>query len=222
VSRRNRAVVFLAAAVLCAGLAASVASGYGTRLQQRYGALRAVVVAGADLRAGRPIEGKAAESLQLRRVPARFVPPTAIAGPEEAIGRVPAAIVPRGSYVLAPQLGGAGALDGPAQAGAGRSPVEIAVTGAEALAAGGGPGAARVDVVVTEESDGGGRGRTYVAARAVELLDLREGGAGNEDVAESAGWTATLALTHGEALKLIAAENFARQIRLLPESGAGS
>jgi Flp pilus assembly protein CpaB len=56
-----------------------------------------------------------------------------------------------------------------------------------------------------------------VAAHQVELLALHrgtDGGAG--EAGPEPGWTATLAVTHAEALKLIAAENFARQVRLLP------
>lgn len=215
-SRRGRAALFLGAAMLCAGFAASIASGYGARLEQRYGPLRPVVVTGTDLRAGTPIEGRAAEGLELRRVPVRFAPPTALASPEEAFGRVPSTVIPRGSYLLGAQLEEPGARAGQGRPGGGRSPVEIAVTGAEALAAGGAGVGTRVDVVVTEEPEGGSRGRTHVAARGVQLLELSEGVAAEEDMGGTTGWTATLALTHGEALKLIAAESFARQIRLLP------
>jgi pilus assembly protein CpaB len=215
VSRRARALSFLLAALLCAALAASLASGYGARLERRYGQLRSVVVAGEELPAGKPIEGRQAQALELRRVPARFVPAAAISTAEEALGRVPAAVVPAGAYVLAPQLGAPGSDSGRLGLASGRSPVEIAVSGAEALASGDAAGGSVVDVVVTEESDAGAPGRTYVAAHGVQLLDLRRGGEA-ADGGAGPRWTATLALTHAEALKLIAAENFARQVRLLP------
>jgi hypothetical protein len=35
----------------------------------------------------------------------------------------------------------------------------------------------------------------------------------------SAAWTATLALRRPQALRLIQAENFARQVRLIPQGG---
>jgi hypothetical protein len=94
--------------------------------------------------------------------------------------------------------------------------VEITVTGAGAL----GAATRRVDVVVTTEAGpGGGAGRTYVAARAVDLLDLRPaGGDGATDTLPGPSldsWTATLALTRGEALRLIQAESFARSLRLI-------
>jgi Flp pilus assembly protein CpaB len=217
-SRRGRATAFIVAALACAMLAAGLAAGYGARYEDRYGPLRPVVVAGHDLDAGRAIGVRAAERLQVRRVPVRFLPPGAIANPAEAIGRVPSVVVPRGSYLLASQLEQPGAADGAgSEAGPGRSPVEIAVAGGGALTTAG-PGAT-VDVVVTTEPEGGASGRTYVAARGVRLLELREDGeaaGGPGSLGSPAAWTATLALTRGQALGLIAAESFARQIRLLP------
>jgi hypothetical protein len=95
----------------------------------------------------------------------------------------------------------------------GRRPVEIAVGGAGALlSAGPAPGGAKVDVIVTSEPAGAGPGRTYVAAADVPLLALRPGPEGASGPA-----AATLALTRGQALKLIAAESFARRVTLLPE-----
>jgi hypothetical protein len=58
-----------------------------------------------------------------------------------------------------------------------------------------------------------------VAAPAVELLDLRAADeATGADIAPgpaSDTWIATLALTRGQALRLIQAESFARSIRLI-------
>jgi Flp pilus assembly protein CpaB len=210
------------AACFCAALAASLASGYGARVERQYGALRPVVVAGADLSPGKVIGPGSAGRLELHRIPARFVPPGAIGGVSEAIGRAPAAVIPRGSYVLGAQLElpKEKGKDQPGL-GAGRSPVEIAVAGGEAIAAAGDPAdGPLVDVIVTTEPKGSGAGRTYVAARKVQLLSLREGGeAGTDSGAPGATgtWTATLALNRAEALRLIAAENFARQVRLLPQ-----
>jgi pilus assembly protein CpaB len=218
VSRRGRAAIFLAGALACALLAATLASGYGSRSRERYGPLRPVVVAGADLAAGQALGSRVAEHLEVRRVPERFVPPGALASPAEALGRAPLAAIPRGAYLLAGQLADPGESDeGAPRLGRGRSPVEIAIAGGGAIAATG-PGA-KVDVVVTTEPEDGAAGRTYVAAASVLLLDLREGAAaapGDGSGAPSGDSTATLALTRAQALRLIAAENFARQVRLLP------
>ena len=66
--------------------------------------------------------------------------------------------------------------------------------------------------MVTTEPSGSGSGHTYVAAAAVPLLALAPAaeGAETEGVA-----SATLGLTRPQALRLIAAESFARQVTLL-------
>ena len=157
------------------------------------------------------------------RVPARFVPPDALGVRDAATGMVPAARIPAGSYVLAGQLldpAHAGRHDPPAGLDRGEEPVQIAVTGAEALATGGrSPEGMLVDVIVTSEpGPGGGAGRTYVAASGVRLLGLAESGgdvSGGAGPVSSGAWRATLGLTRPQALRLIQAESFARQIRLI-------
>ncbi|MGN6588457.1 MAG: SAF domain-containing protein [Solirubrobacterales bacterium] len=213
-SRRTRAIGFLLAALLMAVAAATVANGYGDSVVRGYGELRPVLIATAQLPAGRAIEPEvAAEKLEVRRVPVRFAPPGALAAPTEAIGLAPAAAVPAGSYLLAAQLRSP-AADRPAVAlGSGRRPVEIAVSGAGALAAFGPPPVgSKVDVVVTTEPSGSGDGRTYVAAPAVPLLGLAPG----VEEAEAETATATLGLTRAQALRLIDAESFARRVTLIP------
>lgn len=104
-SRRGRALAFTLAALLAAATAAAIADGYGNSVAHGYGELRAVVIAGAELRAGRAIDpALAADALEVRRVPARFVPPGALESPAEAIGLVAAVAVPAGSYLVASQL----------------------------------------------------------------------------------------------------------------------
>jgi pilus assembly protein CpaB len=219
-ARRGRAIGFAAAAALCAGLAASAAGG-GPDPATELGPLREVVVTRAPLSAGRRLRDRdLAKALEVRRVPARFVPPGALSAPVQAAGRAPVAAIPAGAYLLASQLelpdAGRrrhGDLD------AGRRPVQIEVAAAGALAARPRPDR-RVDVVVTTEPEpGGGAGRTYVAAEAVQLLDLRPAGAPAGDPlpgAPASAWTATLALTRADALRLIQAESFARSVRLIP------
>jgi Flp pilus assembly protein CpaB len=213
VSRRRRAIGFLLGAFLAAAAAATIADGYGRSVARGYGELRPVLVASADLPAGKEIDAAVAtEMLEVRRVPVRFAPAAALAAPQEALGLVPAATVPAGSYLLAAQLRPP-KLAGPgASLGGGRRPVEIAVSGAGALGAfGGQPVGSRVDVVVTSEPSGSGDGRTYVAAPAVPLLALTPGGAGEPGEA-----TVTLGLTRPQALRLIAAESFARRVTVIP------
>jgi Flp pilus assembly protein CpaB len=222
--RRARAIAFGCAALLCAGLAAAMTGGYREDIQSELGPLRPVVVASARIPAGRPIAAKEVDDLlEVRRIPERFAPVGALALAQQAAGRAPATAIPAGAYILAGQLRDPGhgrEHDRPARLGPGRRPVEVSVTGAEALAAGGGdPIGTLVDVIVTTEpGPGGGRGRTYVAASGVRLLDLSQ-----SDHPESSGysaatpsaWTATLGLTRAQALRLIQAENFARGVRLI-------
>ena len=222
-SRRGRAVAFAIVALGCAGLAAIVAQGYGTSVAAQYGELRSVLVASRDLVRGDAIDpDDLGRSLDVRRVPSSFVPPDALAAVGDAVGRAPVAAVPAGSYLLESQLEvpqRAKPESEPAIAD-GLRPVEIAVSGAEALAAtGGSPEGTRVDIVVTTEPDVGDDGRTFVAAESVELLALSQSGGvggGEESLSAEPGWSATLALTRDQALRLIEAENFARQVRLMP------
>jgi Flp pilus assembly protein CpaB len=196
VSRRGRAIAFGVAALGAAAISAALADGYGERVASGYGELRPVVVAGTALAAGKRIDPEVVAGLEVRRVPARFVPPG-----------------PSGSYLLASELRPPGAASKPGlMLGRGRRPVEIAVSGAGALlSAGPPPRGTKVDVVVTVEPKGAGAGRTYVAAPGVPLLALV---AGSE--AEAAGEArATLGLTRAQALDLIHAESFARQVTLL-------
>jgi Flp pilus assembly protein CpaB len=213
VSRRARAAGFLLAALFATAAAATIANGYGDSVVRGYGELRPVLIASTDLRAGKTIDPEtAAEALEVRRVPIRFAPPGVLSAPAEAVGLAPVATVAAGSYLLAAQLRSPQATRPAAQLGHGRRPVEIAVSGAGALTAlGAQPVGSLVDVVVTTEPSGSGNGRTYVAAPAVPLLGLAPGEAGESETA-----TATLGLTRSQALRLIAAESFARRVTVIP------
>ncbi len=213
-TRRSRAAIFALGALACAALAASLANGYRDRVSDQYGPLRGVAVAVRDLPAGQLLGPQELhDAIVVRRVPARFVPAGAIARPADALGRAPAAPIPVGAYVLDAQLQVPQPAGGAApHLGEGRQPVQIAVSGAEALTLDGPAEGTLVDVVVSEEPHGlDGKSRTYVAAPGVKLLAL--GGPGPEG-----GASATLALTREQALTLIGAEGSAREIRLLPSA----
>jgi hypothetical protein len=57
-----------------------------------------------------------------------------------------------------------------------------------------------------------------VAAQGVKLLSLAQSGTAQSGLPGSQpdAWQATLGLTKSQALRLIQAQNFARQVRLLP------
>jgi Flp pilus assembly protein CpaB len=213
VSRRARALAFLTAALVCALLAATVAGRYRSRLEARYGPLRPVVVAASELAAGEPIGmGLAQSALAVRRVPASFIPPGALARTADALGRAPGTTIPAGSYVLGAQL----VLPRPKEprepgVGLGLRPLQVAVAGAEALTVEGtAPEGRRVDVVVSRQAGLGRSARAHIAASAVKLLALAAPGEPGES------WSATLAVTEQQALSLIAAQSAGLEIRLLP------
>jgi Flp pilus assembly protein CpaB len=213
VTRRARALAFLVAAVVCALLAALVAGRYRSRVDAQYGPLRPVVVTTSELPAGEAIgPGETQSALAVRRVPARFIPPGALAHPGDALGQAPAAPIPAGSYLLAGQLAvpEAAAPRKPGLGAGGRA-VQLPVAGADALTVGGvSPEGTRVDVVVSQQAGLGRSARAYMAAAGVKLLALRPPAGPGES------WSATLALSEQQALDLIGAESAGREIRLLP------
>ncbi len=213
--RRRRALGFLPSAFIAAAGAAAIADRYGASAARGYGPLRPVVVVGTGVAAGRRLGAREISSaLVVRRVPAQFAPPGALAAPEEALGLLTRSFLPAGSYLLGTQLVVARREEAETGYLGDRRPVEIVVSGAGALlAAGRAPAGSKVDVVVTSEPVAAGPGRTYVTAAQVPLLAL---GPGPEGPGSEASATATLALTKRQALRLIAAESFARQITLLP------
>lgn len=213
-SRRARSALFAALAVGCALVAASITAGYRERADAAYGELRPALVTTETLPRGERLSPKTlAAAIEQRRIPAGFMPPDALADPAHAAGRSPAVTIPAGSYLAA------SLLRAPTAASArrpkvdpGLRPVEARISGGGALLALG-PGA-EVDVVAAEESFAGANPRVRVLARGVQLVELREDSAGAESPAEA--WVATLALDRATALRVIEADNFAREVRLIP------
>jgi pilus assembly protein CpaB len=216
--RRRRALLLLSLALASGGLAASQVRGTVERVEARVGAPVPVVVARRDLRADTRL---AASDLAVREIPERYAPRDGLGSPAEAAGARSAVALPAGGYVTAGSLRGVAGGRGGHALRRGERAVEVAVAGGEALAGASGPGA-RVDVLVSSEA-GSGRGRTMLALEDVELLGLRVGAAagrvtGREDAGASAAATAvaTLRVTVRQSVYLTAAQNFARELRLLP------
>ncbi len=176
-----------------------------------------MVVLGRGLAPGHTLGPREiAAALQVRKVPVRFVPPGTLGSPGDALGLAPVSPMPAGSYLVASQLRAPRPRKSPARRlGGHRRPVEISVSGSESLlATGSAASGAMVDVVVTTEPSGPGPGRTYIAATEVPLLALDSTG---ESPGPGGASVATLGLTKRQALRLIAAESFARRLTLLPE-----
>ena len=201
--RKRRALVLLALALACGGLAASRVQTREREVEAAVGPLVPVVVTRSDLAPGARLKP---QQLAIRQVPERFAPRDGFAAPEEAAGQRIGAGLPAGGYVTAGALGSArddrDGGPGGAPVRRGERTVDLAVAGGEDLTST--PPGTRVDVIVTTEPHGGAAsGRTYLALQDVELLAARgAGGPGAGGPAAAAGDGA-------------AAQSFAREIRLL-------
>lgn len=194
-------------------MAMSLVKDYSTSVVDSYGSLRPVIVVTREISSGREITPKLASSVfEIRHVPARFAPAGVIPAPGDTVGFETAGPLLAGSYLTANLLRTPRAdRSEKRHPGPGRHAVEIAVSGAGALAGSSG----RVDVLVTSEPRSTGSGRTYVAARGVPLIAIS--GTGDSDAGP--GLTqVTLALTRHQAIALVEAESFARKVTVLPRS----
>ena len=214
----------LSLSLACGGLAASEVGGRVREVERRVGAPVPVLVAARDLPADRELRRS---DLTVRQVPSRYVSPGALSSADDVAGARTAGPLPRGAPVTEGQLGGGGAGDpggrSPGALRRGERAVEVAVSGGAALSEAAGPGT-RVDVLVSTDAREG-PGRSFLALEDVELLDLRAGGGdgaapardGTQAEAEASAPTAlaTLRVTLRQAVYLTAAQNFAREVRLL-------
>lgn len=204
----------LGGAAVCAGLAASAVERHVDQVGAQVGSLVPVVVARRDLPRGTLVTPEVAHAgLAERRVPARFVPPGALRSVRHALGYRALARISAGDYVGAAQLGAPRARRHEARARHGARLVEVSVTGTETIGAALRPGTL-VDVLIT--TDAAAAPRTYLALQRLELVELTTAGsaAGSGDRGPRA--TATLRTTLRQATTLTAAQNFAREVRVVP------
>jgi pilus assembly protein CpaB len=212
VTTRRRGLLLLSLALACGGLAASRVHDLERDVEARVGPAMPVVVAARDLEPDARIPR---DALRVVRVPARYVPPDALGTVADAAGTRASSALPRGSYLTASRLSGAPSGRSPGALRPGERAVEVAVAGGSTLA--GVPPGARVDVLVSNEPAGAG-GRTVLALEGVELLGTGPpagGGGGEGGTAATATARATLRVTVRQAVYLAAAENYAREVRLL-------
>jgi pilus assembly protein CpaB len=223
--RRRRALLLVSLSLAAGGLAASQVRGRVREVEASVGAPVPVVVAVRPLKADAEIDpALARRALSVRRVPARFAPRDGLPSVAEAVGGRTVAPVAAGSYVTASVLsGGTSGRGGGGALRRGERAIEVSVAGGDALEQSASPGSV-VDVMVSTEPREGG-GRTFLALESVELLSLRPGGsasgggsssAGGEGAAATASAVATLRVTLKQAVYLTAAQNYAREVRLVP------
>jgi pilus assembly protein CpaB len=207
VTTRRRGLLLLSLALACGGLAASRVHDLERDVEARVGPALPVVVAARDLE---PDVRIPRDALRVVRVPARYLPPDALGTVADAAGTRASSALPRGSYLTTSRLRGAPSGRSPGALREGERAVEVAVAGALA----GVPAGARVDVLVSSEPGGAG-GRTVLALEGVELLGTAPPGGGEGGAAAAATARATLRVTVRQAVYLAAAENYARELRLL-------
>lgn len=212
-SRRRRALLLAGLALVLGGLAAFDVAGREAELERRIGGLVDVVVAREPIEAGERIGTRV---LAIRRVPERFAPAGTTGSPQAFVGRRAAVDIPADADLSAGMIvrDDAGPAGPPVRRG--ERVAEVVALGSPELVI---PGS-RVDVLVTPEPAGGGTGEAVLALEDVEVIAATATAA---DDAPSKGATApriaaSLRVTLRQAVYLAAAQDFARELRLLPRA----
>lgn len=208
-TRARRAVLLLGLSLLLGGLAASDVSRRERALEQRLAPLVDVVVAADDLDARRALR---LSDMAVRRLPAMYAPVGAASSPGEIAGRELGVAVPRGGPLGNAQITDPGAAAG-APVGHGERAVEVVGLGSPDLVTAG----ARVDVLVTHESESAATGGAELALENIEVLDSRAARSDDQDDPLKRV-AATLRVTVRQAVYLASAQSFAREVRLLPRA----
>ncbi len=216
---RRRALLLGGLALVLGGLAASSVAGREAALSRRVGSLVDVVVARTRIAAGSPVRARA---LAVRRVPRRFAPVDAVDAPSSVVGLKATVEIAAGTDLTAALVG-----DGlPRPAGPairrGERVAQVVALGSPSLVT---PGS-RVDVLVTPEPRSDESGQTVLALEDVEVLDAASVAAedapsgGDRGPAAGAGEhvAASLRVSLRQAVYLAAAQDFARELRLLPRA----
>jgi pilus assembly protein CpaB len=214
-SRRRRALLLGGLALVLGGLAASNVAGREAALERRIGGLVDVVVSRERIAAGKRIR---ASMLAIRRVPRRFVAAGTTAVPQALVGRRAAVDIPADADLTAGMVGGDGAGPTGPPVARGERIASVTALGSPELIV---PGT-RVDVLVTPEPPGGAAGEAVLALEDVEVVAAA---AASASAAPSASKStagprvaASRRATLRQAVYLAAAQDFARELRLLPRA----
>jgi pilus assembly protein CpaB len=175
-------------------------AGREAALQRRLGPAVPVVVARADLPAGRIVRES---DLAIRRVPARYAPAASFSDPSQAAGLRTTAAVVHGTDLVPALLATGDGADG-ATLRPGERVADLVAAGPPKLVRAGG----RVDVLVTRA------GATRLALEDVEVLAASP--AGDDSSSGARKVAVSLRVTVRQAVYLAAAQSFAREIRVLP------
>lgn len=213
-SRRRRALLLGGLALILGGLAAFNVAGREAELERRVGGLVDIVVARQPIEAGERIVTR---SLAIRSVPERFAPAGTSGSPQAFVGRRAAVAIPAETDLNAGMI----VRDDVAPAGPGVGRGErvaeiVALASPELVIAG-----SRVDVLVTPEPVGGGTGEAVLALEDVEVIAATAVAAEDAPASKAAAGprvAASLRVTLRQAVYLAAAQDFARELRLLPRA----
>jgi pilus assembly protein CpaB len=218
VTRRRRALLLGGLALVLGGLAASNVAGREAALMRRVGDPVDVVVARERIAAGAPVRVRA---LAVRRVPLRFAPSDRIASPGALAGRRTAVDIEPGTDLVPAMFGDGRSSPAIPQLGHGERIAQVVALAAPELVAAG----SRVDVLVTPEPRSGADGEAVLALEDVEVLAASPAAAGDAGAGGGSGRPApgarvavSLQVTLRQAVYLAAAQDFARELRLLPRS----
>ena len=201
-SRRRRAFALAGLALVLGALAASDVAGREAALQRRLGPAVPVVVARANLPAGRLIR---VSDLAVRRVPARYAPAASFSDPSQAAGLRTTGAVVHGTDLVPALLAQGDTGDG-ASLRPGERIADLVASGPPKLVRAGG----RVDVLVTRG------GATRLALEDVEVLSAAPASRNSQSDARRVA--VSLRVTVRQAVYLAAAQSFAREIRVLPRA----
>ncbi len=218
--RRRRGIVLLLLAGATAALSVSLVTRHTDAVNAQLGPLQEVLMTKKDLPKGTDLEPDNIDRyLEVRLVAERFVPRKHFSSADQIVGLKSQVDISAGTYVSVGQVSNAGEEDDQ-EIRNGLRAVEISVEASRSLAGMITPGS-RVDFLVTMEGEGGSA-VTYLAYENLSVLravkaDSEGGGADSVGAEDSAGrMLITVRVSAKTAVYLVAAENFAKQIRVLP------
>ena len=213
-SHRRRALLLGGLALVLGGLAAFNVAGREAALERRIGGLVDVVVARKPIAAGQRV---AMGSLAIRSVPSRFAPEGTTATPQALVGRRAAVDIPADADLNAGMIVHDDAGPAGPDVRAGERVAQIVALGSPELVIPGG----RVDVLVTPEPAAGASGAAVLALENVEVIAVDAADAGDVPAGKGAPGprvAASLRVILRQAVYLAAAQDFARELRLLPRA----
>jgi len=216
VSRRRRALLLGGLALVLGGLAAFNVAGREAALERRVGGLVDIVVAREPIAAGDKVRERA---LAIRRVPARFAPSGTTGDPRALVGLRAAVDIRADTDLTAAMVAGDSAPRAGPSVRSGERVAEVVALGSPQLVTAG----SRVDVLVTPEPRGDGRGEAVLALEDIEVIEATQLAADDTTAAKGAPGprvAASLRVTLRQAVYLAAVQDFARELRLLPRATA--